>query len=438
MTAYYVRSGATGAGTGADWANAFTTLQAAMSGKAAGDIFYVSEDHAQTISSSITIASPGTPDSPCQALCVNHAGSVPPVSADRRTTATITTTGSGDITVNGSTFYDGISFSDGSGAVAGFLVIGSSSLSVNRFDNGQLGTAGTASGGTITLGTSGALIILNNTKLSFANIGHKAILKGTLLWENTATAIQGTVPTIPFTFVSGLDAIFRARGVDFSAAGSGKTLFDAASANTSDITIVDLVDCKIDPAVTLVGTPGGYANLQVDAVRMGGSGVNYNQNRVRRTGSMKEETTVVRTGGASNGTTTISWKIDTTANAKWILPFDCPPIAIWNDTTGSSVTAAIEGIWGGGAVPNNDDIWIDVEYLGSSGSPLASFANDGKTDILAAGTGHTSSSQTWGGSTTKFKMAVTFTPQQKGWILVRVKVGKASSTFYIDPKVTLT
>jgi hypothetical protein len=31
-----------------------------------------------------------------------------------------------------------------------------------------------------------------------------------------------------------------------------------------------------------------------------------------------------------------------------------------------------------------------------------------------------------------------FTPQQKGWIFVRVKAAKASSTFYVDPKIALS
>ena len=146
----------------------------------------------------------------------------------------------------------------------------------------------------------------------------------------------------------------------------------------------------------------------------------------------------MRTGGASDGTTPIAWKIVTTANCTYSMPFECPPIAIWNDTTGSAKTATVEGIWGGGAVPNDDDIWLEVEYLGDASSPQGSFVNDGKADLLATAAGQTSSSETWGGSTTKFKLACTFTPQMKGWIYARVKCAKASSTFYIDPLVTLS
>jgi hypothetical protein len=102
MTAYYVRSGAAGAGTGADWTNAYTTLAAAFSGKAAGDIFYVSEDHAESSSSTIlSLGSAGTLGNPVQVLCVNHSGSVPPVTADLRTTATISTTGNASLLDHG-------------------------------------------------------------------------------------------------------------------------------------------------------------------------------------------------------------------------------------------------------------------------------------------------------------------------------------------------
>ena len=61
-----------------------------------------------------------------------------------------------------------------------------------------------------------------------------------------------------------------------------------------------------------------------------------------------------------------------------------------------------------------------------------------KADILAAGTNTAASSETWGGSTTKFKLAASVTPQMKGPVTVYVKVAKVSSTFYIDPKITLS
>ena len=56
-------------------------------------------------------------------------------------------------------------------------------------------------------------------------------------------------------------------------------------------------------------------------------------------------------------------KIVTTANAQWLRPFQAEPYAIWNATTGATVTVTVYGTINAGAVPNNDDIWIEVEYL---------------------------------------------------------------------------
>src|SRR4029077_18258117 len=116
-------------------------------------------------------------------------------------------------------------------------------------------------------------------------------------------------------------------------------------------------------------------------VRSSASG-NYAIYRSRLGGVLTEETTIVRTGGASDGTTPLAWKVVTTTSCLYSAPFECPLIAIWNDTTGSVVTATVEGIWGGGAVPLDNDIWLDCEYLGDASSPQGSFVNDGTANLL--------------------------------------------------------
>jgi hypothetical protein len=226
-------------------------------------------------------------------------------------------------------------------------------------------------------------------------------------------------------------------GVDFSAAGSGKTL--VSNGTNSQGYVWRFIDCKLNASVTKDSASAtGHGGDIIDFIRSGAAGVNNTVHRSVYVGTLDEETTIVRTGGATDGTTPIAWKVITASNSNYLLPFECPPIAIWNDTVGSAKTATVECIWGGGAVPNDDDIWIDVEYLGDASSPQGSFVNDGKADLLTTAAAQTSSSATWGGSTTKFKLNVTFTPQQKGWIYARVKCAKASTTFYVDPLVTLT
>jgi hypothetical protein len=443
MTLRYVRSGAGGSANGTSWANAYLTLGAAMTAAAAGDAIFVSEDHAESSSSTQTFTSPGTTASPVLVTCVNHSGSVPPVSADLRTTATVSTTGSGVINFAGDAIaYEGITFTSGDTSTNATMTLQGTTLNQSvKFKNCALRLGNTNTNSRITIiGSSGGggSVEWENTTVQFANASQSISLFGELIWKNTPSALTGaTLPTTLFTFSSNRGNSVDMRGVDVSALGSGKTIFGASSSGIVALQ-ASMVDCKIDAAVTLCATPNGRGSGGLDYTRVDSGGTNYKHGRIRYAGTQTEETTIVRTGGASDGTTTISWKIVTTANCNQYMPYESLPIAIWNDTVGSAVTATVQGIWGGGAVPNNDDIWGEVEYLGSSGSPLASFVNNGKADSLASNAGLSAGSGTWGGSTTKFQLAVTFTPQQKGWLFFRVKAAKASSTFYIDPKIVLT
>ena len=432
MASYYVWSGATGSANGTSWANAYTLLATAMSGKAAGDVFYVAHDHAESVAGAITFSTIGSIANPIKVICANRAGTVPPVSADRRATATVTTTGANNLTINGWAHYDGIIFNSSS-----WLILTTANNHWLRFDNCSLRTADNLFVGGSSGSVGATYVEFNNTTVSFAGVGNFIQINNIFRWRNTPSALLGTIPTALFNLTSGRGGLVECSGVDLSAAGSGKTLIGSLGSASQAVTF-KFVDCKLNASVSKSNGLSGYGTCENDFIRSGASGVNYTIYRERISGVLTEETTIVRTGGASDGTTPLAWKIVTTATCTYSMPFECPPIAIWNDTTGSAKTATVEGIWGGGAVPNDDDIWIDVEYLGDASSPQGSFVNDGKADLLTTAAGQTSSSETWGGSTTKFKLNVSFTAQQKGWILARVKCAKASSAFYVDPLVTLT
>ena len=433
MATYYVDSNAAGAGTGADWANAFTTLAGAFSGKAAGDVFFVAHNHAETQASAMTLTSPGTAASPCFVYCVTSAGSVPPVSADLRTTATITTTGANAITFGGQHVYIyGIIFSGGSGAVTqGITTSGNVVLIFEGCALRKLGTSGTSAA--IDFASSvGNFVELINTTVQFGSTADGMAVGRNMRWRNTANAVTGaTIPTTGLWNVSNATGMFYAEGVDLSALGSGSTLFRASSVPRANV----LKDCKIGSSVTVSATPTAV-DSSVAIIRCDSGDTNYRTEKYTYSGTLTTETTIVRTGGASDGTTPISWKVVTTANSERIYPFECFPISIWNETTGSSVTVTVE--CRGAAVPNIDEVWMDVEYLGTSGFPLGNFATSGAADLLASGTACTSSSESWGGGTSSFKLTATITPQEKGPITVYVKIAKTSSTFYVDPKITLS
>ena len=90
----------------------------------------------------------------------------------------------------------------------------------------------------------------------------------------------------------------------------------------------------------------------------------------------------------------------------------------------------------------DDEIWVEVRYLSASASTLGATASDSKATPLTTAADQTTSGSTWtttGLSTpNKQKLGATFTPQQKGYVYARVHLAKASTTVYVDPKITLS
>lgn len=448
MASYYVRSGAGGAGTGADWANAYTTLVAAFSGKAAGDIFYVSDDHAETQASAMTLSAPGSPSGACFIYCVNHSGSVPPVSADLRTTATITTTGNSNLTLTSSsgsgasTYYYGITFNCGTGANNTNLNVGSNAACQFTLENCVLALVATGSSALIQFGATSSTLALRliNTPCSFAAVGQSIKLNSqNVRWENTASAIVGSVPTSLFVTSNSFAGHLSIVGIDLSAATSGKTLIGALQVANPTVLVAS---CKLGASVTKAATPS-HPGTTVDFVRCDSGATNYIDERYAYEGTQTVETTIVRTGGASDGATPISWKLVATANSKWLFPFKAQTIYIWNESTSAITDLTFYGTTTGGGVPNNDDIWVEVEYLGNGSNPQGSFITSTKATNLtaSAATNNSSDASTWGGSGAGngFKIVVPpFTPAQAGPLNITVKVGKASATYYIDPKPSIS
>jgi hypothetical protein len=100
--------------------------------------------------------------------------------------------------------------------------------------------------------------------------------------------------------------------------------------------------------------------------------------------------------------TSLAWKVTTPAFASYSMPFECPLIAHRQDRTNTSRTATVECITDVGAIPNDDEIWLEIEHLGDASSPQGSFVNDGKANLLATAAAQTTSSATWGTLATTF------------------------------------
>ncbi len=394
------------------------------------DSIYVGDNSAEADTSTSTWTGQSTSSLTNYILCHNHSGSYPPTFSDLTTGATASYN-AGILFNLVNVYMRGIGFvASTNGATFTF---GNAAAALQRFDLCPVTLSGTS--GFISIGNSsnlrGSKVIQDNCPFTFANAAMGVQLYGAEWeWRNTASAIAGgTQPTSLIT--AGKGARAWVHGVDLSASGSGKKLV-AFGAGADGATV--LFDrCKINASVT-VATVAGLSG-QVILSKCDSGAVNYRDEIYKSQATLTTEITIVRTGGASDGTTPVARKIVSGTDVIWALPFEAPPIAIWNETVGSAITITLYGIITAGAVPNNDDFWIDVEYFGSSATPISSLATSTKSGILASNAALSSDSSTWGGSTTAFKTSVTITPQMKGYITVTPKMAKTSATLYYDTKL---
>lgn len=403
MANVYVDSNAAGAGTGADWANAYTTIGAALAaaGTVAGDNLWVAQDHAESSASAISWTDiKGTDAAPVKIICVNKAGSVPPVAADLRATGTVTTTGNSAITLNTTAnrfgYIYGITFSCGSGAVSASLTSTSASANI-VFDNCALKLAGT-SGGSIVLGSAAGQTrnVLINTNMQFASTAANAQLNGTIVDWRGGTLQGATIPSTLFAPSTGVLA--RLTGLDLSAAGAGKTLVS----NDGGLGQVYLIDCKLGASVTFATRATVLRRGASCLIRCDSGATAYRTESNFYEGDQQTTASVVRTGGASDGVTTIGWKLNTTANVTAPNPFNAVPISGFNSTTGSNITVAIEGVGDPrafSALPKDNEIWFDLEYLGTASFPLGVYKL-GNGNILQTGSAHSASTQAWDSAAT--------------------------------------
>ena len=453
----------------------------------AGENVFVADNHAELQPQPITITGAGTVAAPIFIYCVDHTASVPPGSSNLKTTATVTlyATATNVIALNGIYYVYGISF------IAGPANGVESSINVSgawvKLEACLLKMMSTNTPFNFSWTISGAYTEFDNTSLSFGNSslsGRQAL--GLWIWKNsTALAAGSAALTSNLMGYNSGNYVFE--GVDLTGLNGGIT------ADVNDVTNYQIVNCKLPSGFSL-GTPGKIGSDWNVIVSDSGA-TNYVQQKNQFAGSLVQSTSVVRSSGASDGTTPISWSVTTTTNSSWLVPFQCFLIAEWNTLTGSTRTVTVYGVVNAAAVPNNDQIWLEVEYLGSSATPLGSFANDTKANNLAAGTALTADgTSNWGTGLTarqnshaysvgniiglasnpnrvffctastgssaasepagytsaidggvvtdgnctfragcRFSMVVTLTAQMVGYIYGTVKAAEASTTFFCDP-----
>ena len=459
MANIYVRSSdGINADNGSTWALAKADLMSGAAGiDAAGDTIFFASTHSETGSLAATYTSPGTVASPVRLLSVSDAAE-PPTTL---TAGAVIDRSGANVTIefDGYIYAYGLTVSAASSGFYGLIYMGATSGPHNLvFEACTFRCNGNHSASAIQIGReglgSGNRVRWINSSVKFANASSGIEVVATRFeWfggvnGGAAGGLEsgGTNPTGLFTSIGDFDVNTTQRGanvlidgVDFSNMG---TTVDIITRITGGSVFV-MRNCKLPASWTgdLVGSA-----IEVGAVAMmincDSGDTNYKFRYQINGGLLDHETTLVRSGGATDESTPVSFTVVTTTGCGPGAIFRSPEMHVRNDAVGSAITVTVELLHDSATNLTDDEVWIEVTHNGTSGNPLSETVTDRKADALATAADQASSSVTW--TTTgmtnpnKQKCSVSITPEEVGTIIVRLCIAKASKTLYYDPEPVLS
>ena len=275
------------------------------------------------------------------------------------------------------------------------------------------------------LATFGNVILITNSTLRWRNNGVSAFASGSVIPTNLISfSVSGSQPR---------GGSVELDGIDFSSIVTGKTLFSAME----PVYFAIARNCKLGSGGTFTATPT-FPGINVFNYNCDVGSSNYRSEKYDYYGIETTNTSVTRVGGASDGITSQSRQLATSANAGFSSPLISMPMMIWNDLVGSTRNVTVYGTINAASPPANNELWLEAEYFEDSASPMASFVNDRMAYLATPASQTADVASTWNGGGSgagwsPFKLSVSLTAQQHGYIVCRVKAAKASTTYYIDP-----
>lgn len=424
------------------------TVNGAIGKMILGDTLYIGSHHAETLVVT-TWAFPGTTANPNSIFSVDDtswAAGHTPVSADlvNPSSAAFPTFSEGSsMAINGSFYMYGIKFSM---TTTNTMTLASTNNN-QTYDSCLFSfTSGTVEPGV----TNSSYVKFLNPSFEWSvNTGKITSNLGQAVYQGSGLGpILNSSSVIPSNFmIIGGTGAQTFIGVDLSNVNTNIIQYSSANA------LVNIINSVKNIAATFsTGLVNGMSqsNQNVDS-----GATFYKYFNQQYTGQDITSTSVFRTGGMTyNGSNGLTYALTGNGNASLIYPLNLIPISIGHLTSGSSTTIKIHFVFDGAnnaqgfnsTTLNNNQIWMNVGYEGSSSSPLASFASNKIADLLPTtspsvqGTVDSSSWTTTGLTTPeKYIMSVTFTPQLSGNYIIWVKTNIGlSKTIWVDPQFDCT
>lgn len=434
MAIRYVWSAATGSGTGADWTNAYTTLVAANTAGAAGDEYRIASDHQEDLTATLTMK--GTAAVPDRLISVNRTSGLPEQMKD--STGYIGTAGTTALNIAGTIYGYGIHFRPGGGSGTTNNVSASIPNATGNFAYLRKCTASIPNSNGCRFGPAqSSHLILDDFSITnghpYVRVGPSS--NGFLEWRNTTTPFSMAPNSNGFISANELGEVWL-DGLDLSIAAAGSALYGGGVVRR----MIVLTGCKLNSSLSLP-TPTARTD-RIDIINCTDESGNARDERIWMEGKQTREATIKRTGGATDGANTFSWKVVTTTSATRDIPFDTFDLDFYvpSAKVGVSTTATVH-VLTDGVTLTDADCRLVVQAAVTSGQALLTGYSDGPADPLATPANQATSSATWTTtgltSPVKQQLDVTFTPTRTGAHRLKVRVGRASTTVYICPKVEI-
>jgi hypothetical protein len=404
------------------------------------DLLFVSSDHIESHTGFVSFGGP------YKTLCVNRAGSTPPVEADLTTGALLSCPTQLGINNSTNTYFYGITFSLTDDSGSEISIGGGNSGGTIYLKNCQLwldNAGSTTIGGEATGNT--ASLIMDNTTVNYGYFGQFFTINYDvsfdLTWINTPNAFSGVAPSILFLGLGGLLRFFgnrftgTYRGVDLSACYN---LFAYGAFGNGHKYLLE--SCKINPSNNrwrddqVTGTCD-YLEL-VNCF----DGTHYLNEIWSAPGSVTTEFSITLAGGAADDVgafahnMTSSLLIDQyvgTLNGFWM--------DIENLDVGVSKTASVEII--SSQTLQNDEVSLHIHYMGTEGSSISSWASSLLNLVINPPSDLPASTATWNSlpdTPVTQVLQVVFTPQKAGRVRGQVRLGIPSTTVFYNPQIILT
>lgn len=440
MTDFYVRS-ATGSDTndGLSWATAKAGIIAgAALAVSAGDRVFISSSHVDPGTSAKSVVSPGVPSAPVQILSVDDTSLAPG--------ALVKTTGTATLSFQGSLIAHGLTVAAGSTSSSTSILLATSSSvdAIQVYNDCNFDMLSFGNAGNIVIGSGSgsnsarSRVVWNNCNVRFSQTAQRIEAYQEFTWRGGSFVAGSPMSALFRTSATGRGSVVVIEGVDLTGLPTTADLINGPLAAGRIL----FRNCSLPAGWTgqlVQGAPDPGFRAEMHNCDSGDT--NYRRWDVGFSGMLRSETVVVKTGGSSDGATPFSLKFSTNANpTPGLVGFESPDIWKWNDIVDSPVTVSID-IANDGFSLTNAEVWLDVQYQGTSGLPKSSFAIN-KVTPLGVPAAHPVSSASWNtpgfASVRRQRLSVTVTPREAGPIYARIVVAKPNADLYVDAELQVS